>query len=1246
VEFGVLGPLQVVTDGGAVALGRGRQRAVLAMLLLHANEVVSGDRLIDALWGESPPRTAAAALQNQVSSLRKLLGAGRLETRAPGYVLRVDRGELDLERFEDLFTEARGDRKIGDHASAAEKLRAALALWRGPAFADFAYEPFAQAEIARLEELRLVAFEERVDADLDQGRDAELVGELEAAISDNPLRERLRRQLMLALYRCGRQADALEVYRETSRVLDEELGIAPSPALRRLEAAILNQEQALELRTHETVAPGEAPAGAEAPEVRKTITVMIAVRRGDADLDPELAAREERRFRGDVARVVRHYGGTTAGGVGEQAMAVFGIPSLHEDDALRAASAAVELRDLVGTGERIGIATGEVLASAPGSAAFSVAGPPVALAGELAASASPGEILIAAPTEALVRDFARLEQIEVTAGEAWRLHELAGKQPPLVEPARTPLVGRGAELGKLRAMFDRVVSDRATNLVVVSGPAGIGKTRLVQEFASLIDEEAIVLAGRCVPYGEGITFWPLSEALRQLTTAGSNRFDSPDQEATALAARLAEAIGQGGGAATQEDIFSAARELFEALGRSRPLVLVFEDLHWAEPAFLDLVEFLAQARPGPSILVVCIGRPELLEARPSWGRERPDATTLPLESLAGAEAEAMLGNIAPEVDEATRARVLEVSEGNPLFIEQLVAKLSEESDAGGELAIPATIEAVLAARLDRLGPGERAVISRAAVAGKEFPVHAVTEMLPKDARPFLDRHLQTLTRKELIGAPVRSATGGEEFAFRHVLIQQAAYRAVPKRNRADLHERFGQWVSERPRNGAGERSEIVGYHLEQAYRYRTELGPAGDAEHELARRAGAHLGSAGQRAFGRGDMPATVNLLGRATSLLANEGAGLALLPELGYALFETGEEDRADRLLADARVWARSAGDRAAEWRAIVTRRRVEMYMEPMRTDVDALKTEAEAAIEIFEELDDQAGLARAWLILSDLHWFHGRLTETVDASRRAAAHARAAGNLREVGWTLGQVALCAIHSPMPVGEAIASVERLLEEAAQNRGLDANLAGFLTVLEAMGGDIEGARRRIEETRALARDLGLTWQAAVQELNSGYIELLAGDPAAAEREIRRAKEAFIEIGEGWFLATAACDLPRAVYEQGRYDDAFALAQEIDEKTTFDRENGIRGHGIRARVLARRGELAEAEALARKAVRLGETSEFLVLHADALTDLAEVVRLAGRESEAASAMEEAVRLYERKGNVAAARKARGLVSSAS
>ena len=463
--------------------------------------------------------------------------------------------------------------------------------------------------------------------------------------------------------------------------------------------------------------------------------------------------------------------------------------------------------------------------------------------------------------------------------------------------------------------------------------------------------------------------------------------------------------------------------------------------------------------------------------------------------------------------------------------------------------------------------------------------------MPARSSPSTSRRWPERSSSEPAPAPGR----GESFRFRHILIQQAAYRATPKSLRAELHERFATWTDDPARDGIAEHSEIAGYHLEQAFRYRVELGAVGEQELALAHRASDHLASAGQRAFQRGDMPATVNLLGRSSALPTPKGgAGLAALPELGYALFEIGEVDEASAVLADARARARADGDRGVEWRVTITRPRIEMYRNPEGIDLQALTVETETAVEVLGELGDEAGLARAWMVLSDIHWSKGRLREASDAATRAADYARRVGNRREVGWALGQNALCAIHGPMPVAEGLSWLERLLQGEPENRTLDANLSGFVTLLEAMSGRFDEARRHIAETRALARDLGLKWQAAVQELLSGYIELLAGDPVAAERDMRTAEQVFREIGEGWFLSTVAVDLPRAVYEQGRYDDAFDLLGAIDEvPAPTDREWQIKRTGVPARLLARRGRFEEAEKLAREGVAVAADSEFVV-----------------------------------------------------
>ena len=1257
MDFQILGPLQVRRNGQSVALGTAKRRALLAILLVRANELVPRDRLIEDLWPE-PPETATNTLQVYVGKLRKALEPERspgapgelLVTQTPGYMLRVEPDELDADRFERLLGEGRTASESNDAAGALERIRRALGLWRGPALADFAYDPFAQAEIARLEELRLDALEERIEAELALGSAGELIGELESLIKENPLREHLRGQLMLALYRSGRQAEALEVYRETRETLDDELGLEPSRPLERLQTAILRQEPALEVSIETPTwerRPQATPddLAADATEVRKTVTVLVARRPSVRGMDPEALSREDKRFRSHLARIAGRYEGLIASSLGDEVMAVFGVPRVHEDDAFRAGCAAVDIRDALAGDEiapipspRIGIATGEIVASDSRADPRSVVGEPVTAARELQSAAEAREILVGEETERLIRGRANVELVATEAGPAWRLDAIR-RQRPAVGSLDTALVGRQSELGRLQEAFGHVTRDRKLGLFTILGVAGIGKSRLAQEFATQVADQALVVVGRCVPYGEGITFWALREIVNQL--AAGELLPEGD-EAQPIAEGLLEAIGVAA-EAERGEIFWATRRLFAALAHERPLVVFFDDVHWAVPTFLDLVEYLAERTNDVPILLVCIARPELLEQRSNWTRGRPNSGYSLLERLPNRDCAALMRNLARRLAPETEARVLETAEGNPLFIEQLVAMLTERGGYKAELSIPPTIDALLSARLDRLGPGERAVISRAAVVGKEFSAEAAIDLLPEDGRAFGMRHLEALAGKEFIGA----ATGlgdAESFRFRHILIQQAAYRATPKLLRAELHERLVGWIQDPARARGEEQSEIVGYHLEQAFRYRAELDSVGEQELALAQQAAQHLAAAGEHAFRRGDMPATVNLLGRAAALPTPAGgAGLAALPELGYALFEIGEVEEATAVLAGAWERARADGDRRVEWRSAITRRRIEMYKDPRGIDLDALKAETETAIGALTEIADEAGLARAYMVLSDLHWSRGRLRETIDVATLAAEHARRAGTRREVGWALGQNALCAINGPMPVAEGLRWLEQTLEAEPENRTLDANLTGFVTVLEAMSGRFDEARRCITESRRLARDLGLIWQASVQELLSGYIELLAGDPVAAERDMLAAREGFREIGEGWFLSGVAVDLPRAVYEQGRYDDAFALVAAIDETPAPDCEWRIKRTGVPARLLARRGRLDEAEALAREGVALAADSEFVVLHADVLLDLAEVLDLAGSPEEARAATDEAMSIYERKGNVAAARKARSLMN---
>jgi DNA-binding SARP family transcriptional activator len=504
VDFRLLGPIEARAEGRPLALAGARQRALLSVLLLHAGEPVSRERVIADLWGERPPAGAVKTVQAVVSRLRRALGgeATRLVSSAAGYRLRVEPDELDLGRFERLCAEGRRALAAGRHEHAAARLRAALGEWRGPPLADVAFEPFAPPEVARLEDLRAAAVEDRVDADLAMGRGAELVGELEGLVAAEPLRERLRGQLMLALYRAGRQGEALDVYRDAVRTLDSELGLRPGPELERLQQAILAHDPAL-LR---------APAGGEPREVerrRATATILVAevagwARVGDADADDVRAAHDRR-----LRDVLAAHGAIAVKAVGDGVVAAFAsagaaIASAVEmqraiDREARRGAALLELR--------VGVAAGDVAWA--GDDYF---GTPVIEAQRLCAAALAASILIAdtvrllagPSTEAELEDAGELELRDlVHPVRAWSVDWTARRTvtvpfaTSLVFDGGTAFAGREEELAGLRAAWADAVSGSRRG-VLVSGEPGIGKTRLAAEIAGHARaREGVVLYGHC-----------------------------------------------------------------------------------------------------------------------------------------------------------------------------------------------------------------------------------------------------------------------------------------------------------------------------------------------------------------------------------------------------------------------------------------------------------------------------------------------------------------------------------------------------------------------------------------------------------------------------------------------------------------------------------------------------------------------------------------------------------------------------
>jgi DNA-binding SARP family transcriptional activator len=1235
VEYGILGPLAVWEDGRELLLG-GRRRALLAMLLLRRNELVPTERLIEDLWGGSPPTTALPVVRNLVSQLRKALGDDALETRPLGYVLRVAAGALDLERFERLLEQGRAELGADRPAEAAAVLREALALWRGPPLADFRYEAFARDEIGRLEELRLVALEHRLEADLAAGRHAQAAPELETLVREHPLRERLRGLLMLALYRSGRQADALAAYHDGRAVLLDELGLDPDQSLQRLEKAILRQDPALDVPVPATAAvaaaveePAELPPR---PARRRLVTVLVADVASPAhaggSVDPETFRATFDRNLGRVKAAVRRHGGLVLEPPGDRVHAVFGLPAVHEDDALRALRAATEIRDAfaaLGVGARIGVESGEIVAASDDP---QVIGDVVRTASRLEQFAGAGEILAGDLTMALARGGVTTELVALDAADegrpetAWRLRSVSAERPP--PPFEPPLVGRRDELLALGAAWERARAERCCALVTVLGAAGMGKSRLVAEFA--LEAAAVVVTGRCLAYGSGVTYWPVVEMLGELRPLLG-------ESEAATAGPLDVALGDEGASSTDE-VAWAFRKLVEAVAGEQPLVLVFDDLQWAEDALLELVEHLVLVSSGVPILVVGIARPDLLERRPGW----PGVLRLhPLTADEAAELIRLrLGELEP--DAATSARIVTTSGGNPLFVEEMTAMLHESR--GASVDVPPTIQALLAARLDQLEDAERAVLAVAAVEGEVFHHGAIRALAPEERR--LPALLTALTRKELVRRERPQFAGEDAFRFHHLLLRDAAYDAIPKALRSELHERFASWLDKREVDV----DAFVGYHLEQAYRYQVELGATGPETDALARRASEPLARAAHTALGRSDLKAAVGLLERSASLVPGDDPRRArLLTDLAATLVEAGELAEADGVLAEAETTAAAAGDGAAGARVLVERAFLELHRAAVGATDDAA-TLAEEVIPIFAAAGDERGLCRAWRFRAASSWIHGRVSAASDAWERAAEHALRSGEEHERAAILSWLASSTWLGAMPVDAGIARCESIRREVRGHPASEAEVLRALGGLHGFAGDFALARSLFAESNAAFEELGLGLDHVLSHPEA-VVEMLAGDFAGAESRLRRGYDVLEALGENSVRSTTAGFLSRALLAQGRTEEARTFS-ELSERLAepSDLSSHILWRGVRARILAADGRLDEAEGLARDAVELAAQTDLLNFRADALVDLAAVLDAAGRAADAATVVEEAIRLYEQKGNAVAAESAKAKLDALS
>jgi class 3 adenylate cyclase/tetratricopeptide (TPR) repeat protein len=938
------------------------------------------------------------------------------------------------------------------------------------------------------------------------------------------------------------------------------------------------------------------PAGRE---VRKTVTVLFCDLAGSTALgertDPEALRALLARYFERMKAIVERHGGTVEKFIGDAVMAVFGVPQVHEDDALRACRAAVEMRDALpelGLQGRIGVNTGEVVT---GTEERLATGDAVNVAARLEQAARPGEVLIGARTLSLVGSAVEVEPVEALSLKgkaepvaAFRLLAAAGE---LERRFATPMVGRERELRRLRDAFAQAVHDRSCQLFTVLGTAGVGKSRLAAEF--LAGAEAQVLRGRCLSYGEGITYWPIVEILKQSGVL-------PDGDA---ARPLQALLGASDQVASAEEIAWGFRELLEQHAQSEPVVCVLDDVHWAEDTLLDLVEHVADLSRDAPILLLCMARPELLERRPSWGGGKWNATTVLLEPLDAGETEQLLGELGGVTD-ALRERIVQAAEGNPLFLEEMLALVRDSRD--GTVEVPATIQALLAARLDQLDPAERSVLERGSVEGRIFHRGAVAALSDEDGQ--VDRRLVALVRKELVRPDRPQLPREDAYRFRHLLIRDAAYDALPKAVRAELHQRFAAWLEQ---NGQElvELEEILGHHLEQAAHYLAELGRP---DPTLAEQAAGTLAAAGVRARLRGDFRAARSLLAR--SLALDERPDVHLL--VHYAAVE--DSRVAAVLLDDAARRANLESDPAGA--ALARAVAAEMRLQTLELSVDETERLQLEALSLLEAAGDHDGLAEIWNSLaSGVYNVRCRYDQIEHAAEEALRHAALAG--RPTGP--GPLTIALQFGGRPVPEALTRIDELATTYS-HPGLTLGRA----VLLAMNGEIDAARTLALAAAERFRELS---DSSYPEMALAQIEELAGNFDASAELLRSACARLAERGQDAMLGTYAPWRGRILCALGRYDEAEQLAQHGRE--AGDEDDPITQalwRSVSALVQAQRESGAQAaERLAREALDHARKTDSPHFQADTLTDLAQVLEAAGRREEAAATLHDALELYERK-----------------
>jgi tetratricopeptide (TPR) repeat protein len=939
-----------------------------------------------------------------------------------------------------------------------------------------------------------------------------------------------------------------------------------------------------------------------------------------ASEDPEVARRRVSQFFELVASMIAAHGGTIEKFAGDAVMAVFGVPRTHEDDAERALRAALEVRGRVGelgVECRIGVEAGEVVSE--DSESTFVTGKAVNIAARLQELAEPNEILVGPGAQRLAAPSVEFESAGMRSVVAfphiqiWRALSACERSGRPLGALAAPLVGRDTELALLRNTFERTVRDRRAHLVTIYGEAGVGKSRLVRDFVAGV-ERATVLVGRCLPYGQGVTYWPLAEMVK--ASAGISD-DDPAEDAReklvafcedeavadllALAAGLLEAVETD---RSGQEIAWAAREWAEKLAEAQPLVLRFDDIHWAEEPLVRLVEHLAGWVRSAPLLILCLARPELLETYPGWGAGRTRGGTIELGGLAREDAETLVDVLLADLGLPSdlRADVLDKAEGNPLFVEETLRMLAEGAD--GVAPIPDTVQALIAARIDGLSRPAKLALQRAAVVGRVFWRGALAALSPDE--DDVDGALEALLWRDLVLREPHSSISGEEaFRFKHILIREVAYSGLTKSARAELHAAFAAWLRGR---GAEELVEIRAYHLDQATMLLAELDGAAPAE--LVSEAAAALAAAGKRALAREANRSGRQLLLRAVELeptlerryhAARAAWRLTDIPTVAVEM---------DRARADAH----EAGNRWIEGRALIALGEVTAFRD---SDTPGSRRLLEEGLALLQP-DDFIGRFEALRQLSTLARWVGDRDGSRKYGEQALKAAHATGRKDLISWASNALANALLWcAELDAAEKLATDARRLAEESGGIVAHGQALQVLAHIAELRGDPDEAVRLYEEAMALFEESGAALEQGRNLNRLAELVMQRGDNERGEKLAREAVRLLQPLGDRGYLCESQRVLAEVLVRKGKLDEAerYALAavetvgpEDVTSLPTTRMTLGL--------VRAAQGRDDEAEALLRAAadeaagVAPGWVHELVVGH------LAHFLETRGRSEEAA------------------------------